>query len=116
MNDGFTQDSLSALELAAYCAVRTAHTSAGLPSPENVRVSSRLNTGAGRYTMLTSSSVVEPREGLYDMGGHYIELPGVKSGLLAVVSVESGRVHCIEFAVYGESHWSGCESGFTIAQ
>ena len=88
----------------------------GFPAPEQVRVRSRENTGAGRYVDLdTDVMESELDDGYLDLGGRFIEMEGMPNGLMAVVRIKDHRTDQLEIAVYGNDPWDGQEREWSIA-
>lgn len=87
----------------------------GFPAPDRIRVCSRENTGAGRYLDLHVEVETELDDGYLDLGGQFIEMEGVPSGLMAVVHVTDHRPDQLEIAVYGDDPWDGQERQWSIA-
>jgi hypothetical protein len=73
-------------------------------------------TGVGSYIVLDREGQPPPRSGIDDQLGFAGELdvPGVPSGLGAVVDVESGQLNHIEFFTYGDEIWDGDTSKGTV--
>lgn len=87
----------------------------GFPAPEQVRVRSRDNTGAGRYVdLVTEVMESELDNGYLDLGGHFIEMKGVPYGLMAVVYIKDHQPEQLEIAVYGNDTWDGQEHEWSI--
>jgi hypothetical protein len=90
------------------------HGAEGFPSPSEVSVISRENTGGGRYVSLKCADRCELSDGHYDLGGKYIEMAGIPHGMMAVARVAGGHLVEIEIAVYGDYHWDGSEREWSI--
>ncbi len=87
----------------------------GFPTPEQVRVRRRENTGAGRFVDLEAEVLdSELGDGYLDLGGHFIEMEGIPNGLMAVVRITDGRPEQLEIAVYGNDPWDGQEREWSI--
>jgi len=97
------------LEQALLGLFHSLHGHAGFPPPSDVSVVARENTGAGRYVTLRSAAGAAMPDGVYDMGGKFIETKGIPQGLMAIVWVRHGAPDEIEIAVYGGDHWDGTE-------
>jgi hypothetical protein len=63
---------------------------------EGVRVQSRENTGAGRYTTLEDTLSQPISDGAYSAQGKLIEMDGVRNGLGFVIHVARSRINMIE--------------------
>lgn len=90
------------------------HAASGFPSPSEVEVISRENTGNGRYVGLRSTGAQPLKDGHYDLGGRYIEIEGVPHGMMAVARAANGRLVEIEIAAYGGYGWDGVERSWSI--
>jgi hypothetical protein len=99
----------SELERATLMLFHELHGHLGFPSPEMITVTNRKNTGAGRYVSLNSSAQIQGFSGYLDMGGHFIEMEGVESGMMATISIIDEALDELEFSVYGDSFWDGEE-------
>jgi hypothetical protein len=86
----------------------------GFPPTNSIRVLQRKNTGAGRYVELESDQQVELDDRYIDMSGHFIEMSGLPSGMMAVVLVKGRRIQALELTVYGGDSWDGEEREWKI--
>lgn len=105
---------LSPLETAVVKVFHELYGDQGFPSPSEVRVKRRENTGAGRYVDVATEVRVDIDDGSVDLGGRFIEMSGVPNGLMAVAHIRNHEVQQIEIAVYGNDHWDGTERPWTI--
>jgi hypothetical protein len=81
---------------------------------DTLRVLSRENTGAGRYTHLADGREQALPDGSYSAQGRMVELRGVRNGLGFVVDVANSRISHIELFTYGNDEWDGSESDWKI--
>jgi len=102
------------LERALFAEFYALYAESGFPSPEDISVLSRENTGGGRYVRVTSSSPTSLADGYYDLGGKFIEMQGLPNGLMAVARVLRGGLREMEIAVYGGDYWDGVERAWSI--
>ena len=100
-------------ELAILARISRAHPSIQ-PFLGNLHVLSREFTGVGSFTTFQCEKVAPeaPREGLgLDAT---ISMPNVPDGMGAVLFCRSGKPECLEMFTYGDDHWDGVFSGFSI--
>lgn len=109
-----TDTAASPLESALLTVFHKEYRERGFPSPTEVRVISRENTGAGRYSKLSSTAHISGPDGVLDMNGKYIQMEGLPHGMAAVVSIRRGAIDQLEIAVYGEESWDGVERRWSI--
>lgn len=102
------------LEAALLATFHEIYKDRGFPSPDRLRVRRRENTGSGRYVDIESSDTTRLDNGYVDLGGRFIEMPKVPSGLMAVARIEDHLVRQIEISVYGEDPWDGEERDWKI--
>lgn len=105
---------LSPMEHALLAAFHQLYGNVGFPTPNEVRVLRRENTGAGRYVDVEAEQRIELDDGFVDLGGQYIEMEGVPNGLMAVARISGHRIHQVEIAVYGDDAWDGEERRWAI--
>jgi hypothetical protein len=86
----------------------------GFPDPASIFIAGRSNTGAGRYVELRTLAAPMPDSGYLDLGGKFIEMEGVSTGMMAVILVRDGKPVEIEIAVYGNAPWDGEEREWSI--
>lgn len=89
---------------------------ASCASPEHLHVLSREYTGAGSYTTFLvpeSKSQQFKRQVSLDA---LIEIPGVKSGLGAALSLRGDAPECLEIFTYGTEAWNGLFEGYSISK
>jgi hypothetical protein len=87
---------------------------AGFPSPHEIHVIARENTGVGRRVDLLSDAPATLTDGWVALGDHYVNLPGVPDGVGVAVLVKSGRPVQMELTAFGFANWNGNEDGWTI--
>jgi hypothetical protein len=108
---------MTGLERAVYDCIRAAHKNLRLPEAGDVVVLDRTNTGAGRFVKLsgiTAATCQLGKAGSYlDMGGAFLEIPGVPNGLMAVLAVDADGAE-LEIATYGTHSWDGDETGWRL--
>lgn len=105
---------LSPLERALLEQFHDLYCTRGFPSPNEVQVLRRENTGGGRNVSLSAEATLTGDDGYLDMGGRFVEMEGVPHGLMAVVSIANSKVDQLEIAVYGDASWNGDESKWAI--
>ena len=105
---------LSDLERAVLLAMHTTNRDDGFPSPDEVEVLRRENTGGGRYVDLSTTDL--PRRPLTEsmLLNVLIEMEGLPNGLQAFGWLESGRLVQLEFCVIGRVSWDGVERPWRI--
>lgn len=105
-------DRLSPLELAAVQAVAADN----WPhfQVDEIRVLTRENTGAGRFTYLRDLRGQPLPDGTFGAQGKYIEMEGVRFGLTFIIEVDGGRIEYLELAVNGDVGWDGVERTWQI--
>ena len=79
-----------------------------------LRVTRRVNTGAGRYTYFEDMLKQVLRDGTYTAQGKLLQMDGVRDGLAFVVDVSGGVINYLEMAVYGNESWDGVERQWQI--
>lgn len=74
-----------------------------------LKVIRRKPSGAGSYIVFDREGQPPPRADVFHQLGFAgeINVPGVPSGLGAIVDVESGQLNHIEFFTYGNESWDG---------
>ena len=79
-----------------------------------LHVLSREFTGVGSFTNFKcdepTAAASEDHVGLDAM----IKMPGVPSGMGAVLFRKGGQPQCLEVFTYGDDHWEGVYDGFAI--
>lgn len=81
---------------------------------DGLRVKSRENTGAGRYTYLEDQYEQILPDGTYAAQGKVLEMVGVPSGMAFLVDVSAGLINYLELAIYGNEGWDGVEREWRI--
>jgi len=104
----------SALETAVLERLHEVHRAVGFPPAKSIRVLRRENTGGGRYVDIDADAEVQMNDGYLDLGGGFIEMEGLPSGMMAVALVQNRRLKVLEFTVYGGDTWDGKERGWKI--
>jgi hypothetical protein len=104
----------SALETAVLERLHQLYRAEGFPPAKSMRVLRRENTGSGRYVEIECDVPVQLEDGYVDLGGSYIEMQGLPSGMMAVVLVKARRVKQLEFTVYGGDSWNGEETPWKL--
>lgn len=109
------QTDLNELELAILSALSESKPSLCELIPK-LRVLGREFTGVGSYTKFlcneSSLDLHRERVGL----GVLIEMPGVPSGLGALLFCEDGRLQMLEIYAHGSEQWDGVYAGFNLAK
>ena len=100
---------LTPLEAALMEKFHHIYKSSGFPAPKGVRVRHRENTGSGRYVDLQFDEPTQLGDGYLDLAGSFIEMAGLRDGMMAVLFVQAHRVRQLEITVYGTEHWDGEE-------
>jgi hypothetical protein len=83
-------------------------------SVQQLHVLSREFTGVGSFTKFrcdASALAADKRQIALDAG---INMPGVPSGMGAVLFCVGGRPECLEVYTFGDDHWDGEYDGFSI--
>jgi hypothetical protein len=79
-----------------------------------LHVLSRRFTGAGSFTDFGSeestAGSADTRVGLDAI----VKVPGVPNGLGALLFCKQGKPQCLEIFTFGDDHWDGTYSGFSI--
>lgn len=104
----------TAMETAVLAKLHDLYKADGFPEADSVRVLQRENTGGGRYVDIDADVEVLRDDGYLDLGGSFIEMSGIPSGMMAVVFLQGRRLRRLEFAVYGGDHWNGEEQVWKI--
>jgi hypothetical protein len=87
----------------------------GFPSPAILRVRSRQDSSAGRFTYLEHEGSISRYDGQLGLGRYsQFEMAGVKAGFSFWVQLKNGKVDYLEFVVNGEEEWDGSESSWTV--
>ncbi|MEE9336422.1 MAG: hypothetical protein V3U65_20230 [Granulosicoccaceae bacterium] len=81
---------------------------------ESINVRRREDTGGGRYVDLECDTPVHLEDGYIDLGGSFIEMKDLPSGMMATVLVKGGKLKILEFTVYGGNYWDGEEREWRI--
>lgn len=76
---------------------------------DGLKVTSRENTGVGRYVYLVDSNQQQVPDGVYEAGGRVIEMQGLRLGLDFALTVDSSRLGLLEIVAPGSSGWEGVE-------
>jgi hypothetical protein len=105
---------LSELEFALLEQMHRLYQGLGFPPPTEIWVHGREDTGSGRYVDIESAALLGMKDGYLDLGGRFIQMAGVRGGLMAVVEVRDHRLQRLEIAVYGEGAWDGTERDWSI--
>jgi hypothetical protein len=79
--------------------------------PSRLRVQSRRYTGVGSYTDFACDESGEPRTVRLKAR---IAVPGVPSGMGAVLYCRGAQLQCIETFTYGDDSWNGASEGFSV--
>ena len=104
----------SELEIALLSEFHALYGANGFPSPSEVVVVSRDNTGGGRYVQVSASNRVTLKDGYYDLGGKFIQMQGVPNGMMAVARIVESDLLGIEITVYGGDYWDGKERAWSL--
>jgi len=104
----------TALESALLREFHALYRKDGFPDPQMIVLTKRENTGGGRYVDLSSPNAHLTSDGYLDLGGKYIEMEGVRNGMMAVVLVSEGSPSLLEITVYGGDAWDGRERQWTL--
>jgi len=83
-------------------------------APEQLHVLSRTFTGVGSFTNFSCAKPEPdaPRE--HRILTASILMPGVRTGLGAVLHLRAGQPECLEIFTFGDEHWDGTYEGFVI--
>jgi hypothetical protein len=77
-----------------------------------LRVRSRRYTGVGSYTDFVCDESGEQRT--LSLKAH-IAVPGVPSGMGAILYCRGERPQCLETFTYGDDFWTGAFEGFSVS-
>lgn len=80
-----------------------------------LRVLSREFTGVGSYTKFLSNGTSPDLDGERIALGVLIDMPGVPSGLGALLFCEGGKPHILEVYTHGSELWDRVYDGFRLA-
>ncbi len=88
---------------------------AGFPVPTSIRVVSRENTGAGRYTYVDHDGSVEVEDGDLGLGTYSTFLSTcLPAGASFWVYVKAHRIIHLDIAVNGHHAWDGDEGEWAV--
>jgi hypothetical protein len=104
----------TSLETAILDRLHELHMGIDFPAAKTIRVLRRENTGGGRYLDLESDALVRAENGYLDLGGSFIEMTGLRNGMMAVALVKDRRLTTLELTVYGGDRWDGEEHEWKI--
>jgi len=80
-----------------------------------LHVLSREFTGVGSFTnFAVDISSADLPDGFIGLNSASISIPGVPSGLVAELAIESGSPRFLELVTYGSEPWDGTFAGFSI--
>lgn len=86
------------------------------PLISQLHVLSREYTGVGSFTRFNCpDSAPDLGDGHLDLDG-LIVMPGVPTGLGAILFCEGGMPKCLDTYTFGEDSWDGVYSGFSISE
>ena len=103
------------LEYALLRAYYSRYKDVGFPRPEDMQVSSRESSTAGRLVYLDHVGDVRLEDGQLGLGTYsQINLADVEGGASFWVFVEDRKVIYLEIAINGLGSWNGSESGWDI--
>lgn len=85
-------------------------------SIDTLHVLSREFTGVGRFTKFLCDGSGEIKWDRHLSLGMVISMPGVPSGLDAVLFCTESRPNCLEISTFGDEHWDGVYDGFVIPE
>jgi hypothetical protein len=81
-----------------------------------LHVLSREFTGVGSFTKFACEESSGDSPDQHFVLGDVIKMPGVPTGMGAVLFCKRGRPECLEVFTYGNEHWEGRYDGFAIEQ
>jgi len=85
------------------------------PSPSEISVLSRVNTGSGRYTHLFSSNEIGVPDGQLHVGSFgQFNMDGLPHGASFWLYIKEHRLDQLEIAVNGDEQWDGTEYNWKI--
>lgn len=106
---------LSALERDIVARYHAKYVERGFPAPDAIAVTSRENTGAGRFTSMAHAGHVDLPDGPIDLGRYMqFDMIGLPAGASYFLFVENGQVSQLEIAVNGDDPWDGSENDWVI--
>jgi hypothetical protein len=87
----------------------------GFPAVSEFRVSSRVNTGAGRLTYLAHEGLIRSPDGELWSDYSHVEMVGLEAGASCVVQIANGKAAYLELVVNGDVEWDGSEQPWTVS-
>jgi hypothetical protein len=111
MNHTIAKTPLEEALLELYCEVYGPN---GFPSPCEVHVVARENTGVGRKVDLQCEALTTLADGWAALGDRYVNIPGVPDGVGVAVFVKKGQIVQMELTAFGFAPWNGIEDGWSI--
>jgi hypothetical protein len=87
----------------------------GFPPVDELSVTDRRNTGAGRYTYLRHSEKVRIGDGELSLGAYsQFDMNNLEAGASFWVNLRDGKVEYLEIIVNGNRGWDGREEPWKI--
>ena len=83
-------------------------------SIDSLHVLSREFTGVGSFTKFLCGGSGETKWDRDLVLGAGISMPGVPSGLGAVLFCAGNQPNCLEIYTFGDEHWDGVYDGFAV--
>lgn len=88
---------------------------AGFPKPDDIRVTSRENTGAGRFTHILHEGSIAYPDGELGLGKFsQLNMEGLEAGASFWIEVEKKKLTYLEIVVNGEESWDGSEGKWQV--
>jgi hypothetical protein len=84
------------------------------PRLKDLHVLSREYTGVGSFTTFRTDKSGDAMEEQPVTLKELIHMPGVPSGMGAVLFCERGQADLLEIYTFGDDHWDGVYEGFSI--
>ncbi|CAN0399016.1 unnamed protein product, partial [Phaeothamnion confervicola] len=107
---------LTPLEYAILSEYYKAFSAQGFPSPDQIEVLERDNTGAGRFVELRPSIATKLQGSTCDLERlKAVEMDGVPLGLGWVLFMKNGSLECLELFTYG-GDWDGEERPWRLVE
>jgi hypothetical protein len=85
-------------------------------SIDSLHVLSREFTGVGSFTKFLCGGSSETKWDRHLGLGAVISMPGVPSGLGAVLFCTGNEPNCLEISTFGDEHWDGIYDGFVVRE
>jgi hypothetical protein len=106
---------LTPLEQDLFERFHARHAQFGFPAPSDIRVLSRENTGAGRYTHIAHEGELDVPDDELGLGTYSsFAMTNLHFGASFWVVVESRKASYLEIVLNGPGHWDGTEGEWAV--